>query len=205
MNLLLLLHFMVSHPSVHAVRTGPHLVNRQVPLQRSFKVSHLSPKQMHILAALLDRHVKYLGYDASSVQPHFKSLSIIPLMADDVRKQMVSFPDRRQFIHLATYGGALKVYAMPLFVEKFNKYRPILGSVAGTGDSFGVQRVMLLGVRKPQPLDLTLYRGPQGGEQAKVELYGIAGFSRAATFHSRIENMWFGKPVAESLKEILRY
>lgn len=193
-------------PVVSSAR-APTLLQKRRPgptPEFSLRTRRIDPAQFKTFVKFLGYQVSYLGYDASKVEPHWQSLAFIPSMMELVRLQMSSFPNRRQFVPLSSNDHDLRIYAMPLFMQEFDRHRGVMGYIAGTGDNSGSQRAMILGVRRSHPLDLTLYRGPAGAEPAIIELYGIASFKHAATFHSRIENPWFYRHVAASLKSILR-
>ena len=171
-----------------------------LPLPLTLNTRRLDGPELQTYVELLAGRVSYLGYDASSFQQHWQSLSFMGRMAEVVRLQMTRYPDKRQFIPLADNHRSLKVYAMPLTISEFGHWRTILGHFAG--DS-GYQRVMILGVIHNDPTALTLYRGPALEVKPKVELYGIVSVTHAQTLHIRMEIPWFGQHVAVPLKDIL--
>ncbi|SJX65726.1 uncharacterized protein SRS1_10054 [Sporisorium reilianum f. sp. reilianum] len=192
-------------PSGLSERALPRVDERAPPLTRHLAVQRLRTGDLQTFADLLQREVEFLGFDTSVVNPHVRSFRSVPSMASTVRLQMDRFPDRRQFIHLASNGEGSRVYAMPLFIPEFHQFKTTLGDFAGTGDTEGSQRAMVFGVTHPHPTSLTLYRGPTGGEPPKIELYGVLGFRNAATFHSRIELPLRDGRIAKTLRDILRY
>ncbi|KAJ9474051.1 ATP-dependent DNA helicase RecQ [Pseudozyma hubeiensis] len=211
----LLLMFLLYHLLVHVssstatplgstIAVATRFDKRQSPNQFILSSRPLPPPHFKMLVNILDREVASLGYAASKAEPHWQSQETIPSLAGTVHAQLTSFPKRRQFMGLANDGQGTKIYAVPLFHQDFDRHRPIIGDFAGTGASKGSQRVLIVGVRKPAPLDLTLYRGPANLQPAKVEMYGLAQFDHAATFHFRLERPWLNRDIAESLEDVLR-
>ncbi|KIS66300.1 uncharacterized protein UMAG_05300 [Mycosarcoma maydis] len=187
-------------------KESPHLEKRDPTQRYNLRTVSLNQDSFRELVRLLGYQVSFLGYSASKVEPHLQNTDSIQSMMGLIHRQMSSFPNRRQFIPLTSKDRNIRTYAMPLFLDEFKRHREVLGNFAGAGygDNVGSQRALIFGVRRPNLLDLTLYRGPTGGEPAIVELYGIASFKNARTFHSRVELPWQDRYIAQSLHEILR-